>query len=95
MLSPGSIYKSCDEQSDFRKSIDDLGIQHTTVIDRFYFKSIYFRIPAGILFEIATDGPGFTADEKENELGKKLALPPFLESARKIIESDLASIETK
>ena len=71
-----------DHEAELKKRVEEAGLQHTTVIDRFYFKSVYFRIPAGILFEIATDGPGFTADEKELELGKKLALPPFLEKDR-------------
>ena len=58
-------------------------------IDRFYFRSLYFREPNGILFEIATDGPGFTADEPLDSLGEHLSLPPFLESKRAAIESGL------
>jgi glyoxalase family protein len=58
-------------------------------VDRFYFRSLYFREPNGILFEIATDGPGFTADEKLEHLGERLALPPFLEGRRKEIEAGL------
>jgi glyoxalase family protein len=58
-------------------------------VDRFYFRSLYFREPNGILFEIATDGPGFTADEPLATLGEKLALPPFLEARRKAIEAGL------
>jgi glyoxalase family protein len=65
----------------------------TPVIDRFYFHSIYFREPGGTLFEIATDGPGFTADEPEAELGRHLALPPFLEPRRAEIEAGLQPIE--
>lgn len=80
------------EQLEMRQKVLDLGFYPTEVIDRFYFKSVYFRTPAGILFEIATDGPGFTADEKEKELGKKLALPPYLESQRKEIEKNLPVI---
>ena len=82
------------EQAQMRKKVIELGLFPTEVIDRFYFKSVYFRTPAGILFEIATDGPGFTADEKEEELGKKLALPPFLEGQRKEIEAQLVPITT-
>lgn len=82
------------EQQSMRSRVVDLGLHPTDVIDRFYFKSVYFRTPAGILFEIATDGPGFTADEKEDELGKKLALPPFLESQRPLIEAGLEPIAT-
>jgi len=58
-------------------------------VDRFYFKSLYFREPNGILFEIASDGPGFTADEPLATLGERLALPPFLEPRRKEIEAGL------
>jgi len=84
--------KNESEQSHLQKRVQNLGIQTTDVIDRFYFKSVYFRIPGGILFEIATDGPGFTADESEKTLGEHLALPPFLEHQRIKIESALAPI---
>jgi glyoxalase family protein len=62
-------------------------------VDRYYFKSLYFREPSGILFEIATDEPGFTVDEPLAELGKRLALPPFLESRRHAIEAGLKPLE--
>jgi glyoxalase family protein len=58
-------------------------------VDRFYFRSLYFREPNGILFEIATDGPGFDSDEPIETLGEKLALPPFLEPRRAQIELKL------
>jgi glyoxalase family protein len=58
-------------------------------VDRYYFRSLYFREPNGILFEIATDGPGFTADEPLETLGERLALPPFLEPRRAEIEAGL------
>lgn len=58
-------------------------------VDRYYFKSLYFREPNGILFEIATDGPGFDADEPMETLGERLALPPFLEGRRAQIEAGL------
>jgi glyoxalase family protein len=58
-------------------------------VDRYYFRSLYFREPNGILFEIATDGPGFTADEPLEKLGERLALPPFLEARRSAIEAAL------
>jgi glyoxalase family protein len=58
-------------------------------VDRYYFRSLYFREPNGILFEIATDGPGFTADEPLETLGTRLALPPFLEPRRAEIEAGL------
>jgi glyoxalase family protein len=81
-----------EEQLHWRQRISDAGHNVTPVIDRFYFKSIYFREPGGTLFEIATDGPGFTADESESELGKHLALPPFLEPRRAAIEAGLRPI---
>jgi glyoxalase family protein len=58
-------------------------------VDRFYFRSLYFREPNGILFEIASDGPGFAADEPLESLGERLALPPFLEPRRTEIEAGL------
>ena len=61
----------------------------TDVIDRFWFKSVYFLEPGGVLFEIATDGPGFTADESLSSLGEKLVLPPWLEASRVQIEQAL------
>ena len=61
-------------------------------VDRFYFRSLYFREPNGILFEIATDGPGFAADEPMENLGERLALPPFLEPHRRDIEAGLKPI---
>ncbi|MEE2952633.1 MAG: ring-cleaving dioxygenase [Pseudomonadota bacterium] len=58
-------------------------------VERYYFRSLYFREPGGILFEIATDGPGFAVDEPEESLGERLALPPFLEPHRAKIEANL------
>jgi glyoxalase family protein len=66
----------------------------TDVIDRYYFRSIYFREPGGVLFEIATDGPGFTGDEDIEHLGERLSLPPFLEARRPEIESQLTPLDT-
>ena len=65
-----------------RSGLSELGIRNSGEIDRFYFRSLYFREPNGILFEIATDGPGFATDEPMATLGEKLALPPFLEPRR-------------
>jgi glyoxalase family protein len=65
------------------------GMQSSGPVNRFYFESLYFREPNGILFEIATDEPGFAADESENTLGERLALPPFLEPRRSEIEKGL------
>jgi glyoxalase family protein len=62
------------------------------LVDRYYFKSIYVREPNGILFELATDGPGFDVDESEDQLGERLALPPFLEPRRAEIESRLHAV---
>jgi glyoxalase family protein len=81
-----------DTQVAWRERILGAGLQPTPVIDRFYFKSVYFREPGGILFEIATDGPGFAADEPEEALGEKLALPPFLEPERERIEAGLVPL---
>jgi glyoxalase family protein len=67
----------------------DMGVPSSGPVDRYYFRSLYFREPNGILFEIATDGPGFTADEPLETLGERLALPPFLESRRNEIEAGL------
>ena len=72
--------------------LTELGIRNSGEIDRFYFRSLYFREPNGILFEIATDGPGFATDEPMETLGEKLALPPFLESRRAAIEAGLKPI---
>lgn len=67
----------------------EIGMPSSGPVDRFYFRSLYFREPSGILFEIATDGPGFTADEPLEHLGESLALPPFLEPRRAAIEANL------
>jgi glyoxalase family protein len=64
----------------------------TDVIDRFWFKSVYFLEPGGVLFEIATEGPGFTADEDLAHLGERLVLPPWLEAQRAAIEANLPPI---
>ena len=79
-----------DEQHlEWRKRLLAGGLAATQQIDRFYFRSIYFREPGGVLFEIATDGPGFASDEDPAHLGERLSLPPFLESYRKEIEAGL------
>jgi glyoxalase family protein len=69
--------------------LNEFGVRNSGAIDRFYFRSLYFREPNGILFEIATDGPGFATDEPMETLGQKLALPPFLEPRRAEIEAGL------
>jgi glyoxalase family protein len=82
------------EQEEWRERVMATGLQPTPIIDRFYFKSVYFREPGGNLFELATDGPGFTADESDSELGHHLALPPFLEPRRPQIEAGLVPLPT-
>jgi glyoxalase family protein len=69
--------------------LKEMGVPNSGPVSRFYFQSLYFREPNGILFEIATDEPGFTADEPLESLGEKLALPPFLEGRRSEIERRL------
>jgi len=81
------------EQLQWRESLVELGYNVTPVMDRTYFHSIYFREPGGILFEIATEPPGFTLDETVEELGSKLRLPPWLEGERSRIEQVLPPIE--
>ena len=72
--------------------LGELRIPNSGEVDRFYFRSLYFREPNGILFEIATDGPGFATDEPMETLGEKLALPPFIEPRRAEIEAGLKPI---
>ncbi len=81
-----------NEHAAWQERLARTGVGVTPVIDRFYFRSIYFREPGGILFEIATDGPGFTTDEDQERLGERLSLPPFLESRRAEIEARLRPI---
>jgi glyoxalase family protein len=81
-----------EEQRKWREHLVALGFNVTPVIDRIYFHSIYFREPGGILFEIATDAPGFTLDEDLNQLGDGLRLPPWLESSRTEIEKVLPAV---
>ena len=69
-----------------------MGIRHSGEIDRYYFRSLYFREPNGILFELATDGPGFAVDEDPTTLGEQVALPPFLEARRAEIIANLKPI---
>jgi glyoxalase family protein len=79
-----------DDQYDaWADRLDEYGIPNSGKIDRFYFRSLYFREPNGILFELATDGPGFATDEPAETLGERLALPPFLEPRRAQIEKGL------
>lgn len=81
-----------EEQAAWRSHLTGLGVGVSDFIDRFWFKSIYFRVSRGLLFEIATDGPGFAVDEHPDALGEKLVLPPFLEGRRAQIEAGLKPI---
>jgi glyoxalase family protein len=72
-----------------RAEVSSAGAHPTEVIDRFWFRSVYFREPGGVLFEIATDGPGFAVDEPTESLGERLVLPPWFEKARDKIEQGL------
>jgi glyoxalase family protein len=85
--------KDDETQMAFRKKIIDMGLQITPQIDRNYFHSLYFREPGGVLFEIATDNPGFTVDEPLEELGSHLKLPAQYESQRKQIEAHLVKLD--
>jgi glyoxalase family protein len=84
-------FRVADErtQMDWRARLIQAGVHVSPVKDRLYFHSIYFREPGGVLFEIATDGPGFLIDEPEETLGSKLCLPPWLEPMRESIEARL------
>ncbi|HET7572489.1 MAG TPA: VOC family protein [Gaiellaceae bacterium] len=75
-----------DEHEAWRQRVADAGARPTQVIDRFWFRSIYFREPSGVLFEIATLGPGFATDEDPEHLGEKLILPPDFEHLRATVE---------
>jgi len=81
-----------DEQEAWRKRVAGGGMNVTPVIDRFYFKSIYFREPSGVLFEIATLGPGFAVDEPLETLGQDLALPPNYKHLRAELEKQLTPL---
>ncbi|OGO17374.1 MAG: hypothetical protein A2Z14_11955 [Chloroflexi bacterium RBG_16_48_8] len=81
-----------EEEKKWRSHLVESGLHVSNIIDRFWFRSIYFRVSNGILFEIATDGPGFGIDEEQEALGEKLVLPPFLEARREEIETGLIPI---
>jgi len=81
-----------EHQLEMTRQIESAGVGATPVIDRFWFKSVYFREPGGVLFELATDGPGFAADEDPAHLGESLVLPPWLEQARRQIEEALPAL---
>ena len=82
-----------DEYHAWHERLDSMSVPNSGEIDRYYFRSLYFREPGGVLFEIATDGPGFSVDEDKETLGEKVVLPPFLESHRDSIVANLKPID--
>ncbi|MCA0971184.1 ring-cleaving dioxygenase [Halobacillus litoralis] len=84
-----------EELKKWHEKIQAAGFPNSGLVDRYYFKSLYFRESNHILFELATDGPGFATDEDVESLGETLALPPFLEDKREEIEQDLKPLNTK
>jgi glyoxalase family protein len=76
-----------------RAALRGAGLQPTSPIDRVWFESVYFREPGGVLFELATDGPGFAVDEDSARLGERLVLPPWLEPQRAEIEAALPPLQ--
>jgi len=82
-----------EDLQEWDAKIKEQGFDSTGVVDRYYFQSLYFRDRNGILFEMATDGPGFTVDSAVEDLGKELDLPPFLEEKRAEIEAILEPLE--
>ena len=81
------------EYRQWAERLNDLGIPNSGEVDRYWFRSLYFREPNGVLFEIATDGPGFAVDEDAATLGEKVVLPPFLEPRREQIVAGLKPID--
>jgi glyoxalase family protein len=81
------------EQETLRARVESAGRRPTPRIDRFWFESVYFREPGGVLFELATDGPGFDRDEPADRLGERLILPPWLEPRRQEIEAALPPLD--
>jgi glyoxalase family protein len=82
-----------EEYHDWAARLNGFGVPNSGEIDRYWFRSLYFREPNGVLFEIATDGPGFDVDEDANTLGEKVVLPPFLEKQREQIVANLKPID--
>ncbi|MGV6875579.1 ring-cleaving dioxygenase [Pseudochelatococcus sp. B33] len=78
---------------DWAERLSQFRVPSSGEVERYYFRSLYFREPGGNLFEIATDGPGFAVDEPLESLGERLALPPFLEARREAIEANLKPLE--
>ncbi|SDH83821.1 glyoxalase family protein [Alteribacillus persepolensis] len=85
--------EDAEELEKWIQHIDKAGLPNSGFVERYYFRSLYFREPNGILFEIATDGPGFDGDEDLEHLGESLALPPYLEPQREHIEAALKPLD--
>lgn len=81
-----------EELDAMRLQVSKMGLNPTEIIDRHWFKSVYYQTPGGVLFEMATEGPGYAVDEDPEHLGEKLILPPWLESKRDAIENRLPEI---
>jgi glyoxalase family protein len=79
-------------EAELRNRLVDAGLEPTPIIDRFYFRSVYFNEPGRVLFELATDGPGFAIDESPEHLGESLKLPPQYEQQRRFIEPMLPEL---
>ena len=86
--------EDANHQLEVRRRVVEGGARPTPVIDRFWFKSVYLSEPGGVLFELATDGPGFAVDEEKESLGQKLVLPPWLEGERTAIEGGLPKLKS-
>lgn len=86
---------TADEQAYWREELQGLGLRPTQIIDRTWFKSVYARTPGGVLFEYATEGPGYTVDEDLEALGGRLVLPEHLENRREAIETALPSLDAE
>jgi glyoxalase family protein len=82
-----------EEYDAWAERLNELGIRNSGPVDRYWFRSLYFREPNGILFEIATDGPGFSVDEDAATLGEKVVLAPFLEPRRAEIVANLKPLD--
>ncbi len=85
-------YTTDAEQGRWLGRLNEAGVPNSGVIDRHYFHSVYFREPGGVLFELATEEPGFTVDGSVQDLGKRIILPPWLESRRQEVEARLTPL---
>jgi len=88
-------FRAADDasQAAMAEALRGVGVQTTEQKERNYFRSVYFREPGGVIFEIATDDPGFAIDETRETLGRKLMLPPWLEAERDRIEAALPALD--